>query len=160
MTKTPKVTTFLAFRKGGAEAVRFYVSLVPGSKIHSFTIADGRGPARQRKLLGASFELGGQPFLAIDGGAPFRFDMGMSLFVRCENQKEVDRLWEKLSKGGQKSQCGWLKDRWGIWWQIVPAEFEKMMNDPEHGNIEKMMAAMFTMGKLDIAELRRAYRSS
>src|SRR5437867_4676646 len=152
------ITTCLAFKDRAEEAVKFYVSAFPRSKIVSLSRSKGDGPIPKGKLMGATFVLSGREFTAFDGGSPFSFSIGMSLMVLCRTQAEVDRLWEKLSEGGEKGPCGWLTDKFGVSWQIVPVALGKMLADPRHGNSEAAMAAMLNMGKLDITTLERAYR--
>jgi len=150
------ITTCLAFKDRAEEAVKFYISLFPKSKILSLSRSKG-GPIPKGKLVGASFVLFGREFTAFDGGPAFSFSIGMSFMVLCRTQGEIDRLWEKLSAGGEKGPCGWLTDRFGVSWQIVPVALGKMLNDSKHGNSEAAMAAMLKMGKLDIAALESAY---
>src|SRR5437867_3422432 len=152
------VTTCLAFKDRAEEAVRFYDSAFPNSKIVSLSRSKGDGPIPKGKLMGATFVLFGREFTAFDGGPPFSFSIGMSLMVLCRAQAEIDRLWETLSEGGEKGPCGWLTDRFGVSWQIVPVALGKMLSDPKHGNSGAAMTAMLKMGKLDIATLERAYR--
>src|SRR5438034_7100816 len=151
------VTTCLAFKDRAEEALKFYVSAFPKSKIVSLSRSHGNGPIPKGKLMGATFVLFGREFTAFDGGPPFSFSIGMSLMVLCRTQAEIDRLWETLSEGGEKGPCGWLTDRFGVSWQIVPVALGEMITDPRHGNSEAVMAAMLKMGKLDIATLGRAY---
>ncbi len=145
-----RITPFLMFKEGGEAAVSCYVSLFKNSKIHSMS---RNGSA----LAHASFELDGQKFLAMDGGAYFHFAQGISLFVDCETQEEVDRLWEKLSEGGEKLQCGWVKDRWGLSWQIVPAILGRLMGDKDPVKAKRVVEAMLKMKKLIIKDLQEAY---
>lgn len=152
------ITTCLSFKDRAEEAVRFYVSAFPNSKILSMTRSETEGPVPKGHLLGANFVLNGREFTAFDGGPSFTFSMGMSLMVSCRTQGEIDRLWEKLSEGGEKGPCGWLTDRFGVSWQIIPSSLGKMLSDSKHGDSEAAMAAMLKMGKLDIETLERAYR--
>jgi len=152
------ITTCLAFKDGGEEAVKFYVSVIPNSKITSLNRSEADGMIPKGGLQSATFTLGGREFTAFDGGPTFSFAVGMSLMVMCRTQREIDRLWEKLTKGGQPGPCGWLTDRWGVSWQIIPTSLGKMLSDAEHGNTEAAVKAMLKMGKLDIATLERAYR--
>jgi predicted 3-demethylubiquinone-9 3-methyltransferase (glyoxalase superfamily) len=138
------------FKEGGEAAITYYVSLFRNSKIHSMS---SNGSA----LMHASFELEGQRFLAMDGGPHFRFEQGFSLFVDCRTQEEVDRLWEELSEGGEKEQCGWVKDRWGISWQVVPSILGKLLGDKDPAKAKRVMDAMLKMRKLIIKELQYAY---
>jgi len=152
------ITTCLAFKDRAEEAVKFYVSVFPKSKIVSLSRSQVDGPIPKGKLMGATFRLLGREFTAFDGGPPFSFSIGMSLMVLCRTQAEIDRLWKKLSEGGEQGPCGWLTDRFGVSWQIVPVALGKMLSDPKHGNSGAAMAAMLKMGRLDIATLERAYR--
>ena len=145
-----RITPFLMFTHGGEAAVKHYVSVFKSSKIHSLSSNEG-------KLMHASFELEGQRLLAMDGGEYFRFEQGFSLFVDCQTQEEVDRLWDKLSDGGEKQQCGWVKDRWGISWQIVPSVLGKLMGDKDPVKAKRVVDAMLKMRKLVIKELQEAY---
>jgi len=153
--KSPKITTFLMFNRGTEEAVKRYVALFQDGKILSLDEM-GRGPDGTR-LVNAAFEIGGQRFLAMDGGPHFSFAEGMSLFINCATQAEVDHFWEGLSKGGKKGRCGWLTDPWGVSWQVVPSALGEMLSDPESGNSAAVMEAMLKMDKLDIRTLERAY---
>ena len=147
-----KITTFLMFNNQTEEAVNFYVSIFKNSKILSMNRAGEGGP-----VMGASFVLEGQEFSAFNGGPHFTFSDGISLFVSCETQKQVDDLWEKLSAGGEKGQCGWLKDKFGVSWQIVPTALGQLLGDKDPKKSQNVMQAMLKMTKIDIAELKRAY---
>jgi predicted 3-demethylubiquinone-9 3-methyltransferase (glyoxalase superfamily) len=136
-----KITPFLMFEKDSAEAMKFYVSVFKNSKITS----------------PGSFELEGQEFLVYDGGPYFKFSEGISLFVDCNSQAEVDELWDKLSSGGEKSQCGWVKDKFGLSWQIIPSVLMKYLNDPDSEKSKRVMEAMLKMGKIVIKDLEKAY---
>ncbi len=152
----------LTFDKGGEEAVKFYVSVVPNSRIVDLIRAEGvGGPIPEGQLLHCRFELDGQPYDAFDGGDTFHFSEAFSFRMSCDTQQEIDDLWERLTAdGGEPGPCGWLKDRWGLSWQIIPAELGGMLGNPAGGNTQAATAAMLKMGKLDIAELRRAYESA
>jgi predicted 3-demethylubiquinone-9 3-methyltransferase (glyoxalase superfamily) len=150
----------LTFVDRAEEAVKLYVSIFPNSKITNLTRveADG-GPIPKGKLLSAIFELDGREFRAFDGGESFSFSEGISLDVTCKTQEEVDRYWTKLTEnGGEEGPCGWLKDRFGVSWQIVPEQLGQMLTDSKSGNSEAAMQAMLKMKKLDIATLQKAYR--
>lgn len=150
------IAPFLMFRKGGAEAVRTYVSLFKGAKLHSIK-TQGKGKAE--RLLNAVFELDGRAYHAMDGGRNFAFSEGLSLMVTVRTQKELDALWNTLAKGGQESMCGWLTDRWGLSWQLVPEALSQMLTDPKNGNAEAVLRTMLaTKGKLDVKALKTAYR--
>ena len=151
----------LVFDEGGEEAVKFYVSVVPNSRIHDLIRGDGKGPIPEGKLLHARFELDGRTYEAFDGGESFHFSEAFSLRVSCDTQEEIDDLWERLTAGGgEPGPCGWLKDRWGVSWQVIPAALGEMLGNPAGGNTRAATEAMLKMGKLEIAELRRAYESA
>jgi predicted 3-demethylubiquinone-9 3-methyltransferase (glyoxalase superfamily) len=150
----------LTFVDRAEEAVKLYVSIFPNSKITSLTrVESDGGPIPKGKLLGAIFELDGREFRAFDGGESFSFSEGISLDVTCKTQEEVDGYWTKLTEnGGEEGPCGWLKDRFGVSWQIVPEQLGQMLTDSKSGNSEAAMQAMLKMKKLDIATLQKAYR--
>jgi predicted 3-demethylubiquinone-9 3-methyltransferase (glyoxalase superfamily) len=150
-----KITTFLMFESGGAEAVPYYVSLFENSRLESIAVSED-GP-NKGALLTASFVLDGHEFFAMDGGPHFSFAEGMSLFVNCETQEEIDDFWEKLSDGGEQQMCGWVKDRWGVFWQIVPSILGDLLQSADAEASQRAMDAMLQMRKLDIAALQRAY---
>jgi predicted 3-demethylubiquinone-9 3-methyltransferase (glyoxalase superfamily) len=152
-----KVTIFLTFTDRAEEAVHRYVSVFKNSRIVSLVRSQTEGPIAKGKVLNATFELDGQRFMAMDGGPSFSFSQGTSLFVNCETQLEIDRIWEKLSEGGEKQPCGWLKDEFGVSWQIVPTVLGEMMSDPKSGNSGKVMEALLQMSKIDIKRLQQAY---
>jgi predicted 3-demethylubiquinone-9 3-methyltransferase (glyoxalase superfamily) len=152
----PEITPNLWFDTEGKEAAEFYCSVFPNSKIKNVTYYGEAGPRPAGTVLTVDFELDGQRFTAINGGAEFTFDEAVSFSINCADQKEVDYYWTKLSEGGEESQCGWLKDKYGLSWQVVPAELEKLIADPDEGRAERAMKAMLSMQKLDIAALRAA----
>lgn len=152
-----KITTFLTFKDKAEEAVNFYVSIFKNSKIKSVTRYGEAGPGPKGSVMSATFQLAGQDFYALNGGPYFAFAQGISLFVNCETQKEVDELWEKLSAGGEEQPCGWLKDKYGVSWQIVPSVLGEMLGDKNPNRSRKVMEAMLKMQKIDIETLRRAY---
>lgn len=154
-----KITTFLTFDGQAEEAVNLYTSVFPNSRIVSERRYGEAGPGAKGSLMTASFELDGQEFMALNGGPSFTFSHGISLFVDCETQEEVDQLWEKLSEGGEQGQCGWLTDKFGVSWQIIPSVLGELLGneDPEKAN--RVMSAMLQMGKIEIDGLRRAYES-
>lgn len=152
-----KITTFLTFQTNGAEAVEYYCSLFANSKMHGIHRHQGGGPLAEGALLHASFELDGQRFMAMDGGDHFSFSEGTSLFVNAETQDEIDRLWDALTaNGGEPGRCGWLKDRWGVSWQIVPPTLGQLMGGPDRERAGRVMQAMLKMNKLIIADLESA----
>jgi predicted 3-demethylubiquinone-9 3-methyltransferase (glyoxalase superfamily) len=155
-----KITTFLTYEDQAEEAVNFYTSIFENSRIVSTSRYGEAGPAPAGTFMSASFELAGQEFIALNGGPSFTFSQGISLFVDCETQEEVDELWEKLSEGGEKGPCGWLTDKFGVSWQVVPRALGEMLNDPEPERSQRVMNAMLQMGKIEIEGLRRAYEGS
>jgi predicted 3-demethylubiquinone-9 3-methyltransferase (glyoxalase superfamily) len=152
-----RITPFLWFDNNAEEAVNFYVSIFRNSKILSMTRYPEGAPMPAGAVMTVAFQLEGQDFIALNGGPFFKFTEAFSLYVNCETQKEVDDLWEKLSKGGQKSQCGWLKDKYGLSWQIVPSALIQMLQDQDPKKSGSVMQAMLQMTKIDIAALKRAY---
>jgi predicted 3-demethylubiquinone-9 3-methyltransferase (glyoxalase superfamily) len=160
MTKiTQKITPFLWFDHEAEEAAGYYTSIFKNSKIEAITRYGETGPGPQGSVMTVAFELDGQKFMALNGGPAFHFTEAISFVVNCEDQKEVDEMWEKLSAGGQEIQCGWLKDKYGLAWQIVPAAFFDMITDPDPARKERVMKAMMTMKKMDLAGLEAAYRA-
>jgi predicted 3-demethylubiquinone-9 3-methyltransferase (glyoxalase superfamily) len=152
-----KITPFLWFDTQAEEAVQFYTSIFKNSKVVSINRLPEGTPGPAGKVMTATFQLGGQEFMALNGGPEFKFTEAISLFVNCETQEEVDDLWEKLSAGGEKSQCGWLKDKFGVSWQIVPTALGQMLGDPDPQKAQNVMQAMLKMTKIDIEALRRAH---
>jgi predicted 3-demethylubiquinone-9 3-methyltransferase (glyoxalase superfamily) len=152
-----KVIPFLWFDNQAEEAMNFYVSLFKNFKVLSVSRYGEGGPGPQGTVRTGTFQLDGQEFMALYGGPYFKFTEAISLFVNCETQEEVDELWEKLSEGGEISQCGWLKDRYGLSWQIVPTALGQMLGDPDPKKSQNVMRTMLQMSKIDIAALRRAY---
>jgi predicted 3-demethylubiquinone-9 3-methyltransferase (glyoxalase superfamily) len=152
-----KITTFLTFDNQAEEAVNLYVSVFKNSKILSISRYGEGAPMPAGTVMSASFVLEGQEFMALNGGPHFTFAEGISLYVSCETQKEVDELWEKLSAGGGKGQCGWLKDKFGVSWQIIPTALGQLLGDKDPRKAQNVMQAMLQMTKIDIAALRRAY---
>jgi len=152
-----KITTFLTFDSQAEDAINFYTSIFKNSKILSTSHYGEAGPGPKGSLMTATFQLAGQQFMALNGGPSFKFSQGISLFVNCETQSEIDELWEKLSEGGQKVACGWITDRFGVSWQIVPSILGKLLNDKDAEKSKRVMNAMLQMKKLDIKKLRQAY---
>jgi predicted 3-demethylubiquinone-9 3-methyltransferase (glyoxalase superfamily) len=152
----------LVFVDHAEEAVKFYVSIFPNSRITNLTrVEAGAGPVAKGQLINATFELDGRELLAFDGGETFRFSEAMSLMVTCSDQEQIDRYWAALTAdGGEEGPCGWLKDRFGVSWQVVPEQLGRMLGDGTSGNSEAALQAMLTMKKLDIAELEKAYRGN
>ena len=145
-----KVTPFLWFDHDAEEAMNFYVSVFKNSKVVSVNRADGR-------VMTVNFELDGQAFIALNAGPHFKFNEAVSFFINCDSQEEVDMFWDRLSAGGEKSQCGWLKDRWGLSWQVVPRTLTRLMGDPDPVKSKAVLAAMLKMKKIVIADLQQAY---
>ncbi len=140
-----KITPFLCFDEQAGEAAKFYTSIFKNSKIHSIT------------PMSATFELAGQKFIALNGGPQFTFTEAISFFVGCKTQKEIDYYWNKLSAGGEKSRCGWHKDKFGVSWQVVPPILGEFLNDKDTAKSQRVMQAMLKMSKLDIKNLKQAY---
>jgi predicted 3-demethylubiquinone-9 3-methyltransferase (glyoxalase superfamily) len=154
-----KITTFLTFDDRAEEAIEFYTSIFPDSRITSTTRYGAAGPGEEGSFMTGKFELAGQEFVALNGGSSFTFAQGISLFVDCETQEEVDELWERLTEGGEPGPCGWLTDKFGVSWQIVPRVLLEYLADEDAERSQRVMAAMLQMGKIDIAALERAYNS-
>ncbi|CAN5527749.1 VOC family protein [soil metagenome] len=152
-----KIIPFLWFNNNAEEAMDFYMSVFKNSKSLSISRYGKGGPGPEGSVLVASFELEGQRFNVLNGGPMFTFNPAISLVVMCEHQTEVDYYWEKLSEGGEKQRCAWLKDKFGISWQIVPTLLGKLMSDPDKEKAGRVMQAMLKMDKLDIATLQRAF---
>ena len=161
-----KITPFLWFDNQAEEAVKFYTSIFKNSKVGSITRYDEAGAAASGQTKGsvmtASFNLNGQDFVALNGGPIFKFTEAISFVVNCETQEEVDHYWEKLSEGGdEKAQmCGWLKDKYGLSWQIVPTILNKFLGDKDAKKTQRVMQAMLQMKKIDITGLKKAYDSN
>jgi predicted 3-demethylubiquinone-9 3-methyltransferase (glyoxalase superfamily) len=152
-----KITPFLWFNGNAEEAMNFYVSIFKNSKVVSVTRYGAAGPGPKGTVMSATFQLEGQPFYALNGGPQFSFSPAISFFVNCETQKEVDELWDKLSEGGETQQCGWLKDKYGLSWQIIPSALGRMLQDKDPKKSQRVMNAMLQMDRIDIKGLQRAY---
>lgn len=152
-----KITPFLTFNNQAEEAVNFYVSTFPNAEILSVSRYGEGGPGPAGSMMSATFVLEGQEFMALNGGPHFSFAQGFSIFVSCETQEEVDELWEKLSEGGEKGPCGWLTDKFGVSWQIIPTALGRLMQDENPQKAQAVVQAMLQMSKIDIAALKRAY---
>jgi predicted 3-demethylubiquinone-9 3-methyltransferase (glyoxalase superfamily) len=137
-----------------------YVSIIPDSKVLSVTRYGDAGPGPKGTVMVASFQLAGQEFMALNGGPQFKFTEAISLYVNCETQEEVDELWQKLSEGGEAGPCGWLKDKYGLSWQIIPTALGELLQDPDAEKSNRVMQAMLQMSKIDIVGLRRAYEGT
>lgn len=152
-----KITTFLWFDSNAEEAMNFYVSIFKNSKILSVSRYGEAGPGPKGAVMSGTFQLDGQEFMALNGGPLFSFTPAISLFVSCETQEEVDDLWERLSAGGEQSRCGWLKDKFGLSWQIIPTALGKLLSDPDPAKSKRVMRAMLRMNKIDVESLEKAY---
>lgn len=155
-----KIITYFWFNDKAEEAAKFYTSIFPGSRIREVARYGEAGPGPKGSVMSVLFELNGQEYLALNGGPAFSFTPAISLLVNCLDQSEVDRLWEKLSEGGQKGRCGWLTDKYGLSWQIVPTMLPDMLMDPDEERSQRVMKAMLGMGKMDIVALQRAYEGA
>jgi predicted 3-demethylubiquinone-9 3-methyltransferase (glyoxalase superfamily) len=154
----PKITPFLWFDTQAEEAANFYVSIFPNSKINVITRYSDAGPGPKGSVMTVGFVLDGQDFTALNGGPVFKMNEAVSFVVHCENQPEVDHYWEKLAAGGTEIQCAWLKDRYGVAWQIVPKQLITALSDPDPIRAKRAAQAMFTMKKIDIAKIEAAAR--
>jgi predicted 3-demethylubiquinone-9 3-methyltransferase (glyoxalase superfamily) len=152
-----KISPFLWFDNQAEEAMHFYVSIFKNSKTGNVTRYGDAGPGPKGSVMTASFELEGQQFTALNGGPHFKFTEAISFVVDCKTQDEVDELWDRLSEGGQTQQCGWLKDKFGLSWQIVPSVLMELINDPDPQKSKRVTEAMLQMTNIDIAKLRQAY---
>ncbi len=150
----PKITPFLWFDDSAEQAMNHYVSIFKNSQVG--TITREGGPQSTGRVFTVTFSLEGQEFIALNGGPHFKFTEAISLYVNCETQEEIDELWSKLSVDG-RGQCGWLKDKFGLSWQLVPSGFQRLLQDPDPAKSGRVMAAMMKMEKLDIAALERAH---
>jgi predicted 3-demethylubiquinone-9 3-methyltransferase (glyoxalase superfamily) len=154
---TQKITPFLWFDDNAEEATNFYVSIFKNSEVLSVSRYGDAGPGEEGTVMTTSFRLDGQEFMALNAGPMFKFTEAISFFVDCESQDEVDELWEKLSEGGETSECGWLKDKFGLSWQIIPSVLGEMLHDENREKANRAMQAMLQMTKIDIAKLKQAY---
>ena len=152
----PEITPWLWFDTEGEEAAKFYTSVFPNSKIVDVTHYGSAGPRPEGMVMTVSFELDGKKLVALNGGSDFKFNEAVSLLVSCKTQEEVDTYWSTLSEGGEEGPCGWLKDRYGLSWQIVPTALDQLLSDPDREKAQRVMAAMLKMQKIEIAELERA----
>jgi len=152
----PKITPFLWFDDKAEEAMNLYVSVFKNSKILSVARYGEAGPGPKGTVMTAKFQLDGQEFVALNGGPHFKFTEAISFVIDCETQEEVDEYWERLSEGGAESQCGWLKDKYGLSWQVVPRILVELLQDKDPGKSQRVMKAMLQMKKIDIETLKRA----
>jgi len=152
----PKVTPFLWFDTESEPAAELYTSIFPNSRILEVTRYGPAGPREEGLAMTVSFELEGQRVVALNGGSDFKLNEAFSLSIDCDDQNEVDYYWEKLGEGGEHGPCGWLKDRFGLSWQVVPKRLPELLSDPDREKAQRVMAAMLKMGKIEVAELEQA----
>lgn len=155
-----KITPFLWFDSEAEEAMNFYVSIFKDSKVNKVTRYGEAGPGTPGSVMSAEFTLNGTDFYALNGGPVFKFSPATSFFIHCETQEEVDHYWNKLGEGGKPNQCGWLDDKFGVTWQVVPGALGTYLNDPDKKKAKNVMQAMMKMTKLDIAKLKEAYEQA
>jgi predicted 3-demethylubiquinone-9 3-methyltransferase (glyoxalase superfamily) len=155
-----KITPFLWFDGNLEEAMNFYASVFKNARIMDVARYGEGGPAPKGSVMTATFELEGQQFMGLNGGPMYKFSPAVSFFVNCETQQEIDELWEKLSEGGELERCGWLQDKFGLTWQIIPSVLGRLLTDPDAKKSSAVMQAMMQMVKLDIAGLQQAYESA
>ena len=155
-----KITPFLWYDGNAEEAANLYVSIFKNSKIVKIRRSGDGGPGPKGSVMGVDFELEGRSFIAFNGGPHFTFNPAVSLFVNCDTQQEVDELWDKLVAGGKPVQCGWLTDKFGVSWQIIPKALGEMMNDPDPAKSSRVVQAMMKMIKIDVAGLTKAYNGN
>jgi len=151
-----KITPFLWFDTEGEDAAKFYTSVFPNSKIGEISRYGSAGPRPEGTVMTVSFELDGQRFVALNGGPEFTFSEAVSFLVNCDTQDEVDSYWSALSEGGEEGPCGWLKDKFGLSWQIVPKRLPELLADPDRERAQRVMEAMLKMRKIEVDELERA----
>ena len=154
------ITPFLWFDGKAEAAAKFYTSIFPKSKIRHVTRYGDAGPGPKGSVMTVEFQLDGQKFIALNGGPQFRFNESISFMVHCNTQAEVDRYWKKLTPGGEEVACGWLKDKYGLCWQIVPTVFFELVSSKDAAKSQRVMHAMMNMVKFDIAKLKQAYRGN
>lgn len=154
-----KILTYLWFDNQAEAAVNFYTSLFEDSKITEINRYGDAGPGEPGNITVISFQLAGQEYIALNGGPQYKFTEATSLYVNCDSQEEVDRLWNALTDGGQEQPCGWLKDRYGLSWQIIPTALPRLLNDPDPARAQRVMEAMFKMTKIDVPTLEAAYHA-
>ncbi|HET6856777.1 MAG TPA: VOC family protein [Streptomyces sp.] len=152
----PRITPNLWFDTESKEAAEFYVSVFPNSEIKNITYYGEAGPRPAGTVLTVDFVLDGQGYTAIDGGPQFTFSEAISLLIDCADQEEIDYYWDKLSEGGEEGPCGWVKDKYGLSWQVAPSGMTELLNDPDHSRGQRAMKAMLGMKKIDLAALKAA----
>lgn len=151
-----KIRPFLWFNDNAEEAMNFYLSIFKNSKAGTVSRYGDAGPGPKGSVMSATFELDGQEFMALNGGPTYKFTPAISFFVNCETQQEVDELWERLSAGGKKDRCGWLQDKFGVSWQIIPSALGRLLGDKDRARAQRVMQAMLQMDKIDIRRLEEA----
>jgi len=152
-----KITPFLWFDGNAEDAMNFYVSVFKKSKVVSVRRYGKAGPGKEGSVMTGTFQIEGQEFFVLNGGPQYKFTPAISLFVNCETQQEVDELWDKLSAGGRKDRCGWLQDKFGLSWQIIPSDLGKLLGDKDPKKANAVMQAMLQMDKIDVKKLKQAY---
>jgi predicted 3-demethylubiquinone-9 3-methyltransferase (glyoxalase superfamily) len=152
-----KITTFLWFNGQAEEAMNFYISIFKNSKVINVSRYGEGGPGPKGSVMSATFQLEGQTFIALNGGPQYHFTPAISLFVNCETQEEVDGFWKKLLEGGREDRCGWLQDKYGLSWQIIPTTLGKLLGDKDPEKAKRVMMAMLKMNKIDVKKLQEAY---
>ena len=155
-----KITPYLWFDNQAEEAANFYTSIFSNSKIGEVQRYGKGGPGQPGSAMIVTFELEGQQFVGLNGGPQYKFSEAISFYVNCQTQEEVDEFWQKLSEGGEEGPCGWLKDKYGVSWQIVPTVLTELLSDPDPEKAGRVMQAMLQMSKIDIAGLRQAYEQA
>jgi predicted 3-demethylubiquinone-9 3-methyltransferase (glyoxalase superfamily) len=155
-----KITPFLWFDNQAEEAAEFYASIFKNSKLVTVTRYGDTGPGPKGSVMTAKFELDGQEFVALNGGPLFKFNESISFVVNCETQEEIDYFWKELSAGGEESRCGWLKDKFGLSWQVVPIALQEMVDAKDPARSDRVMQALMQMDKLDVAKLKQAYEGT
>lgn len=159
-TRLQKITPFLWFNNNAEEAVNYYVSIFNNSKIKGMSYYGDAGPGPKGTVMTVDFQLAGQAFVALNGGPEYTFTPAISFAVNCETQQEIDELWEKLTEGGEEVACGWLADRYGLAWQIVPSVIGELMQDKDPEKVQRVMQALFQMKKINIKTLLEAYEQN
>jgi len=155
-----KITPFLWFDNNAEEAANFYVSIFKNSKVLSVSRYGDAGPGPKGTVMVAEFQIDGQEFVALNGGPRFKFTEAISFVINCETQQEVEYFWERLSDGGEKSRCGWVKDKFGLWWQVVPTVLGKLMSDSDPEKVKRVTEVMLQMERIDIEPLQRAFEGN
>lgn len=157
LTVAQKIKTFLWFDSQAEEAANLYTSLFENSEVTKISYYGPAGPQPAGTVMTVEFTLDGVEYIALNGGPHFKFNEAISLSIDCQSQEEVDRLWDKLTEGGEPGPCGWLKDRFGLSWQVVPSALPRMLSDPDPERANRVMSCMLQMSKIEIAELQKAY---